>query len=81
MTQPGYSVQLEKRLVARSISRKLIYLNGAMLSSAGSDTEHKHSWIVACINILKRTTRDMRKMVPGVIFITSENEQSEQKVN
>lgn len=34
--QPNYSVQLEKRLVARSISRKLIYLNGAMLSSAGS---------------------------------------------
>lgn len=44
------------------------------------DTEHKHSWIVACIDILK-WTRDVRKMVPGVKFITSEMEQSEQKIN
>lgn len=34
--QPDYSVQLEKRQVAGSISRKWIYLNDARLSSAGS---------------------------------------------
>lgn len=34
--QPDYSVQLEKRRVAWSISRKWIYLNDAKLSSAGS---------------------------------------------
>lgn len=44
------------------------------------DTEHKHSRVVACTDILKRT-RGMRKMVPGVKFITSETVKSEQKVN
>lgn len=44
------------------------------------DTEHKHSWIVACIDILK-WTRGVRKIVPGVKFITSEMEKSEQKIN
>lgn len=70
-----------KEKSSRVLSRKWIYLNDAVFSwKCQGDIEHKHSWIVACIDIFK-WTRGVRKIVPGVKFITSEMEQSEQKIN
>lgn len=82
--QPGYSGQLEKGTSSKVHLKKINLFKWcyAVFSwRCRGDTEHKHSQVVAHIDILKRTTRGMRKMIPGVKFISSETEQSEEKVN
>lgn len=82
--QPGYSGQLEKGTSSKVRLKKINLFKWCYAVFSWwcrGDTEHKHSQVVARIDILKRTTRGMRKMIPGVKFITSETEQSEEKVN